>query len=103
MTITTAREPEITVDNIEVAQFVYLLLHNQKIRDVIDTFCKKVVLILGRFTRHHRGRWLNNWVEQDHRRIKRRVRPMLGFKRFETARCTLAGIEAVVMLAKGQV
>src|SRR5215207_2029801 len=30
-------EPEITVDNIEVAQFVYLLLHNEKIRDVIDT------------------------------------------------------------------
>ncbi len=41
---------------------------------------------LGRFTRHRRGRWLNNRVEQDHRRIKRRVRPMLGFKRFTTAR-----------------
>jgi hypothetical protein len=27
----------VTVDNIEVAQFVYLLLHNEKIRDVIDT------------------------------------------------------------------
>ena len=37
---------------------------------------------LWRFTRHRRGRWLNNLVEQDHRRIKRRVRPMLGFKRF---------------------
>ena len=36
---------------------------------------------LGRFTRHRRGRWLNNLVEQDHRRIKRRTRPMLGFKR----------------------
>jgi hypothetical protein len=43
-------EPEITVDNIEVAQFVYLLLHNEKIRDVIDTITSKVVLILGRFT-----------------------------------------------------
>jgi len=41
---------EITVDNIEVAQFIYLLLHNQKIRDVIDTITSKVVLILGRFT-----------------------------------------------------
>ncbi len=51
---------------------------------------------LGRFTRHRRGRWLNNLVEQDHRRIKRRVRPMLGFKRFTTARRTLAGVEAVV-------
>ena len=48
--IITSNEPEITVDNIEVAQFVYLLLHNQKIRDVIDTIGKKAVLILGRFT-----------------------------------------------------
>jgi hypothetical protein len=42
--------PEITVDNIEVAQFIYLLLHNEKIRDVIDTIGKKGVLLLGRFT-----------------------------------------------------
>jgi hypothetical protein len=35
--ITRWDEPAITVDNIEVAQFVYLLLHNEKIRDVIDT------------------------------------------------------------------
>jgi hypothetical protein len=48
--ITHESEPEITVDNIEVAQFVYLLLHNQKIRDVIDTIGKKGVLLLGRFT-----------------------------------------------------
>ncbi len=58
---------------------------------------------LWRFTRHRRGRWLNNRVEQDHRRIKRRTRPMLGFKRFVTARRTLAGVEALAMLAKGQV
>ena len=37
LVITLGDEPEITVDNIEVAHFVYLLLHNQKIRDVIDT------------------------------------------------------------------
>ena len=43
-------EPTVTVDNIEVAQFVYLLLHNEKIRDVIDTIGKKGVLLLGRFT-----------------------------------------------------
>jgi hypothetical protein len=42
--------PEITVDNIEVAQFIYLLLHNEKIRRVIDTITSKTVLILGRFT-----------------------------------------------------
>jgi IS6 family transposase len=55
---------------------------------------------LWRFTGHRRGRWLNNGVEQDHRRIKRRTRPMLGFV---TARRTLVGVEAIAMLAKGQV
>jgi uncharacterized protein YjbI with pentapeptide repeats len=39
----------ITVDNLEVAQFIYLLLHNDKIRQIIDTITSKVVLILGRF------------------------------------------------------
>jgi len=50
LVITRADELAITVDNIEVAQFIYLMLHNQKIRDVIDTITSKVVLILGRFT-----------------------------------------------------
>ena len=58
---------------------------------------------LWRFTRHRRGRWLNNRVEQDHRRIKRLTVPMLGFQSFWTARRTLAGVEAMAMLAKGQV
>jgi IS6 family transposase len=59
---------------------------------------------LWRFTRHRRGRWLNNRVEQDHRRrVKRRTGPMLGFQGFRTARRTLAGVEAMAMLAKGQV
>jgi hypothetical protein len=50
LVITHSKEPTVTVDNIEVAQFVYLLLHNEKIRDVIDTIGKKGVLLLGRFT-----------------------------------------------------
>jgi hypothetical protein len=48
--ITSLLESEITVDNIEVAQFIYLLLHTEKIRSVIDTIGKKGVLLLGRFT-----------------------------------------------------
>src|SRR4030095_8126502 len=48
--ITGLNEPAITVDNIEVAQFIYLMLNNQKIRDVIDTITSKAVLVLGRFT-----------------------------------------------------
>jgi len=50
LVITRDKEQEISVDNIEVAQFVYLLLHNEKIRGVIDTIGKKGVLLLGRFT-----------------------------------------------------
>jgi len=50
LVITPEDEPVIQVDNLEVAQFIYLLLNNAKIRDVIDTITSKVVLILGRFT-----------------------------------------------------
>lgn len=52
--ITPSGEPEITVDNIEVGQFIYLLLHNEKIRQVIDTIGEKGVLILGRFTKERK-------------------------------------------------
>src|ERR671914_1071285 len=58
---------------------------------------------MWRFVRHRRGRWLNNRVEQDHRRVKRRTGPMLGFQGFWTARRTLAGVEVMAMLTKGQV
>jgi len=44
----------------------------------------------------------NNVVEQDHRRIKQRVRPMLGFKRFDTAAVTIRGIELAEKIKKGQ-
>jgi len=47
-------------------------------------------------------KYLNNIIEQDHRRIKRLTRPMLGFKNFHTAQRTLAGIEVVAMIKKGQ-
>ena len=47
-------------------------------------------------------KYLNNVVEQDHRFIKRIIRPMLGFKSFWSARATLAGIELWRMLKKGQ-
>jgi uncharacterized protein YjbI with pentapeptide repeats len=50
LVITPDGEPLITVDNVEVAQFIYLLLHNKKIRDAIDAITSKAVLILGRFT-----------------------------------------------------
>ena len=50
LNISPSGEASVTVDNLEVAQFVYLLMSNARIRDVIDTITSKVVLILGRFT-----------------------------------------------------
>ncbi|RBW62564.1 IS6 family transposase [Ruegeria sp. A3M17] len=49
-----------------------------------------------------RRKHLNNIVEQDHRIIKRRTRPMLGFKSFESASATLSGIEVAHMIREGQ-
>jgi transposase-like protein len=46
--------------------------------------------------------YLNNIVEQDHRRVKRRVNPMLGFKSFENARVVIAGIELAQKISKRQ-
>jgi uncharacterized protein YjbI with pentapeptide repeats len=50
LVITHQDEPEITLDDIEIAQFIYLLRRNEKIRNFIDTITSKAVLILGRFT-----------------------------------------------------
>jgi transposase-like protein len=47
-------------------------------------------------------KYLNNTVEQDHRAVKRVTRPMLGFKSFDAAQATLAGIELMHMLKKQQ-
>jgi transposase-like protein len=47
-------------------------------------------------------KYLNNIIEQDHRNIKRIVKPMMGFKSFHSARRTLSGIEAMNMIRKGQ-
>jgi uncharacterized protein YjbI with pentapeptide repeats len=58
-------EGHVIVDDLRVAQFIYLLLHNENIRDVIDTVSKKAVLILGRFTPKKRKDILDairNWL-----------------------------------------
>ena len=57
---------------------------------------------LWRFSRLRQCKFLNNIVEQDHRRIRRLIRPGLGFGSFWTARRTLAGYEAMAMIRKGQ-
>src|SRR5450631_861493 len=48
------------------------------------------------------SKYLNNLIEQDHRAVKRIVRPMLGFKSFRCARALIAGIETMHMIKKGQ-
>ena len=48
--VTAPDEPQVTVDHLEVAQFVDLVLHNENIRNALDTLTSKLVLILGRFT-----------------------------------------------------
>ena len=58
---------------------------------------------LWRRSRLRQIKFLNNIVEQDHRRVKRLVRPGLGFGSFWTARRTLAGYEMMAMVRKEQV
>jgi transposase, IS6 family len=58
---------------------------------------------LWRFAKVRQVKFLNNIVEQDHRRIKRLVRPGLGFKSFTSASQTIARYGAMAMIRKGQV
>jgi len=58
---------------------------------------------LWRFAKLRQMKFLNNIVEQDHRRIKQLVRHGLGFKTFVTASQTIVGYEIVAMICKGRV
>ena len=53
-------------------------------------------------TKLRSSKYLNNLIEQDHRGVELRIGPMLGFKRFETAAITIAGIELLRRIHKGQ-
>jgi transposase-like protein len=57
---------------------------------------------LPRRVRIRSCKYLNNVIEQDHRRIKQRIRPMLGFKRFEAAAVRIRGIELAAKIKKAQ-
>ena len=58
--------------------------------------------MLPKSTKLRSSKYLNNLVEQDHRGIKSRTRPMLGFKDFKSAAITLAGVELLHRIRKGQ-
>lgn len=51
---------------------------------------------------HRKKKYLNNRIESDHARLKQRLKPMRGFKTFQSAACAIAGMEAMLMLKKRQ-
>jgi putative transposase len=67
-----------------------------------DAYPGTIKAALGKKVRHRTNRYLNNHLEQDHRAVKRLMHPMLGFKSFWAARCTIAGIETMHAIRKGQ-
>lgn len=97
---TNAAENELVVEDLQVAQFLYLLLNNARVRDAIDTLGKKVVLILGRFT-PERKRVLNGL--RDALRAQQYVPIIFDFERptqrdlTETVRI-LAGLSRFVIV-----
>jgi transposase-like protein len=56
----------------------------------------------GEGTKIRSSKYLNNIIEQDHRSVKLRLGPMLGLKRFRSARITIGGIELMHRIRKGQ-
>ena len=69
----------------------------------LTTKVKLTMPILTEDTELRPVKYLNNLVEQDHRRLKRLVKPGLGFGSFNSARRTLKGYEAMAMIRKGQI
>jgi hypothetical protein len=96
LVITPKGDPEITVDNIEVAQFVYLMLHNEKIRDIIDTVTSKAVLILGRFIDNRKA--VLNAVREELR--NRNLLPILFDFAIPPSRDVTETIETLASLAR---
>lgn len=101
--ITPPESPVITVDNIQVAQFIYLLLNNKEIRNTIVTMTSKAVLILGRFTAERKAVLdeirtelrMNNYLpilfdfqELDNRDLTETITTLAGLSRFIIADLT---------------
>jgi putative transposase len=83
-------------------------LHGEPDKITIDQSGANTAAIGSYNAEHHSDielrqcKYLNNIAEQDHRAVKRIVRPMLGFKVFRCARILIAGIETMHMIRKGQ-
>jgi transposase-like protein len=108
-------------------QTIDFLLTPQRDREAAEAFLRKAIRSQGlpdkitidqsgantaalkRYNRTHKttivirhSKYLNHIIEQDHRAVKRLTRPMLGFKSFWAARCTIAGMEVMHAIRKGQ-
>lgn len=97
-------------DRAAAEAFLHKAIRNQGLPEkiTIDQSGSNTAAIT-RYNRAHKtaivirqSKYLNNIVEQDHRAVKRVVRPMLGFKSFWAACCTIAGIEVMHAIRKGQ-
>jgi len=82
--------------------------HNQKPRVITtDKYAATIKAIKDTVgydgVKHRSSKYMNNIIEQDHRRIKRKTNSILGFKSFESASITIAGIEVFQMIKKNQI
>lgn len=89
------RPERIVIDGSQINREV--IISCDTINRLQDRSCRRLEPV-----RIRQSQYLNNRIEQDHQRIKRRVRPMLGFKSFKPAVATLSGIEMIHMLRKRQ-
>jgi uncharacterized protein YjbI with pentapeptide repeats len=96
--ITDAGQPVITVDNIKVAQSIYLLLNNQEIRDVIDTITSKTVLILGRFSEERKP--ILNAIRDELRKPEHNYLPIVFDFQRPSNRTTVETIKTLAHLAR---
>jgi putative transposase len=97
-------------DRAAALAFLQKAIHHQGLPEkiTIDQSGSNTAAI-NRYNRTHKtaivirqSKYLNNLVEQDHRAVKRVVKPTLGFKSFWAACCTIAGIEVMHAIRKGQ-
>jgi transposase-like protein len=63
---------------------------------------RKAKNVLPQNTKVRTSKYVNNLIEQDHRRVKQRIYPMPGFKNFAHAAVTISGIELAQKIRKGQ-
>lgn len=82
--------------------------HNQKPRVITTDKYAATIKVMKTSpyyegVKHRNSKYMNNIIEQDHRRIKRKTNLTLGFKSFDTTSITIAGIELFQMLTKNQI